>query len=70
MQGQQPLQLGLDAVLLQAGVDPRSCRTSWNTSSMVMTSCSPALLVTVQVPVPSTSSSLSVQGGLIQFSGL
>ena len=31
-----------------------------------MTSCSPALLVTVQVP----GSSRSVQGGLIQFSGL
>ena len=37
---------------------------------MVRISCSPALLVTVQVPAPSTSSSLRLQGGLIQFSGL
>jgi hypothetical protein len=37
---------------------------------MLMISCSPALFVTVQVPEPSTSSSLSEQGGLIQFNGL
>ena len=33
---------------------------------MVITNCSPALLVTVHTPSPS----LSVHGGLIQFSGL
>jgi hypothetical protein len=37
---------------------------------MVMISCSPALFVTVQVPLPSLSSSLRVHGGVIQFSGL
>ena len=38
---------------------------------MVMTSRSPALLVTVQTPAPPSVASIrSVHGGLIQFSGL
>ena len=71
MQRQQPLQVGLDAVLLQAGSTPSSCEESCrSTDSMVIISCSPALFVTVQVPAPSVSSSRSEHGGLIQFSGL
>jgi hypothetical protein len=70
VQCEQPLELGLDAVLLQARVDAQLVELSCSTDSMVMISCSPALLVTVQVPAPSVSSSRSEHGGVIQFSGL
>ena len=39
-------------------------------SSTVMRSCSPALFSTTQTGTGPSSSSLSQQGGLIQFSGL
>ena len=52
--------------LTNPGSVPSSCATSESTSSTVMTSCSPPLLVTVQV----SSCTSNEHGGVIHISGL
>src|SRR6185437_8405175 len=60
--------------LTRPGSTPRSWLESSSTCSIAISNCSPALLVTVHLPLtPSSedaSSSTSLQGGDIQFSGL
>ena len=53
--GQELLQVGLDAVLLQPGSTPSSQIESETTSCSVIVSCSPLGFVTTQRPVSSTS---------------
>ncbi len=56
--------------LMRPGSTPSSCEESWRTSSIVMISFSPALLITVQTPASSPVPSFRVHGGDIQLSGL
>jgi hypothetical protein len=49
---------------------PSSCAESWTTSSIVIRSVSPSRPATVHTLTPSSSASVNVHGGLIQFSGL
>ena len=67
VRGQELLEVGLYAVLLQAGIDAEVVvrRRQW-TSSMVIVRVSPFGLVTIQTP----GSSRSWHGGVIQLSGL
>lgn len=75
---QKGLEVVLDAVLLQPGSTPRWWAESWRTSAMEMWRVSPSFERTCQTSsMPSCSAALgsgaatvSVQGGLIQFSGL
>ena len=64
--GEELLEMGLHAVLLQPGVDPELVGTSASTSCSVIVSCSPFGFITVHTPSPSTR----VFGAFIQLSGL